>query len=111
MLDIGVIAFFAADPDLLEQMVEVDAVVHGNTLVDGQVAVDQLDATVGLLRNIGIVGDHEDGVAGAVEFTEKADDDLFVGFVEIAGGLVGKDEFGLIDERAGDGHALLLTAR
>jgi len=38
------------------------------------------------------------------------DDDLFIGFIEIAGGLVGKNEFRLIDERASDGYALLFAA-
>ena len=37
-------------------------------------------------------------------------DDGFVGFVEIAGGLVGEDQFWLIDQRARDGHALLFAA-
>jgi hypothetical protein len=30
--------------------------------------------------------------------------------VEIAGGFVGVDDAGVVDERAGDGHALLLAA-
>jgi hypothetical protein len=107
---IGGIAFFATDPDLFQKMVEVDAVVHGDALIDGEMAVDELDAAVGLLGNVGIVGDHEDGVAGTVQFAEQADDDFFVGLIEIAGGLVGENELGLIDERAGDSHALLFTA-
>src|SRR5439155_6565493 len=41
---------------------------------------------------------------------ENLDDDGFVGFVEIAGGLVGKNDFRLIDQRPRDGHALLLAA-
>jgi len=110
VLDVGAIPFFAANPDLLEEMVKVDAVVHGDALIDGEVAVDEFDAAVGLLGDVGVVGDHENGMAGAVEFAEQADDDFFVGLVEIAGGLVGKDKLRLIDERAGDSDALLLTA-
>jgi len=110
VLDVGAIPFFAANPDLLEEMVKVDAVVHGDALIDGEVAVDEFDAAVGLLGDIGVVGNHENGMAGAVEFAEEADDDFFVGFVEITGGLVGQDELGLIDERASDGDALLFTA-
>ena len=110
VFDIGAIAFFGADPNLLEEVIEVDAVVHGNALIDSEMAVDEFDAAIRLLRDVRVVGDHEDGVASAVEFAEEADDDFFVGLIEIAGGLVGKDELGLIDERAGDGDALLLAA-
>ena len=108
--DVGAIAFFATDPDLLEEMVEVDAVVHGDALIDGEMAMDEFDAAVGLLGDVGVVGDHENGVAGAVKFAEQSDNDFFVGFVEVAGGLVGQDEFGLIDESAGNGDALLFAA-
>jgi hypothetical protein len=108
---VGAIPFFAANPNLFEEMVEVDAVVHGDTLIDSEMTVNELDAAVSLLRDIGIVRDHEDGVAGTVEFAEQPDDDFFIGFVEIPGRLVGEDELGLIDERAGDGDALLFTTR
>lgn len=40
--------------------------------------------------------DLEDGVAGCA--------------VEVAGGFVGQEEGGFVDERAGDGDALLLAA-
>jgi len=49
-------------------------------------------------------------VAGVVQFPENLDDDGFVSFVEIAGRLVGKNDLRLIDQRARDGHALLLAA-
>ena len=51
VFDVGAIPFFAADPDLFEEMVEMDAVVHGDALVDGEMAVDEFDAAIGLLRN------------------------------------------------------------
>ena len=88
----------------------MNAIVHGDALIDGEMAVNELDAPVGLLRDVRIVGDHEDVVAGAVQFAEKTDDDFLVGFVEITGGLVSEDELGLIDERASDGDALLFPA-
>ena len=111
VLDIGAIPFFFADPDLLKQMVEVNAVVHGDALINGEVSVNKLNAAVGLLGDVGIVGDHEDGMASAVELAEQADDDFLVGLVEIAGGLVGQNELGLIDQRTSDGDALLLSTR
>ena len=61
-------------------------------------------------RDVGVVRDHEDRVARAVQLAEKFHDDGFVGFVEIAGGLVGEDQLGLIDQGAGDRDALLLAA-
>jgi hypothetical protein len=57
------------------------------------------------------VRDHQHGLA---EFLHEAMDQLhdFVGAfaVEIAGGLVAKEERGVGDDGAGDGHALLLSA-
>ena len=73
-------------------------------------AVGELDAAAGVAGDVHVVRDHEDGVAGLVEFAKNIDDDLFVGFVEIAGGFVGQDKLRLIDERTGDGDALLFTA-
>jgi len=77
--------------------------------VECEVAVGQLDATAGVAGDVHVVRDHEDCMARLVEFTKNVDDDIFVGFVKIAGGLVGKDELRLIDESAGDGDALLFA--
>jgi hypothetical protein len=84
-------AFFAADPNLLEEMIEANFVVRGNGCaaiggvgeraierlagavlrgVEVKMAVGELDAAVGLAGDVGIVRDHEDGVAGVVEFAE-----------------------------------------
>ena len=35
---------------------------------------------------------------------------MLVGGVQVAGGLVGQDDFRIVDQRAGNGHALLLAA-
>ena len=78
--------------------------------IEMQMSVREFDAAVGLARDIGVVCNHEDGVAGFVQITEDFEDDFFVGFVEIAGRLIGEDELGLIDERASDGDALLLAS-
>ena len=75
-----------------------------------QVAVGEFDAAVGLARDVRIVSDHQDGVSRVVQLAEDLDDDGFVGFVEIAGGLIGKDQFRLIDQRSRDGHTLLFAA-
>src|SRR5260370_5139696 len=127
----GRLAFFAANPDLLEEMIEANLVVARNAGaaiggvgerasermaravlrgVEMQVAMSKFDAAVGLARDVRVVRDHENGVAAAVQFAENFEDHGFVGFIEIAGGLVGHDQLRLIDQRARDGHALLLAA-
>src|SRR6267143_497539 len=75
-----------------------------------QVAVSKLDAAVGLTRDVRVVRHHQDGVSGVVQFAENLDDDGFVGFVEIAGWLIGENDLRLIDQRARNRNALLLAA-
>ena len=62
------------------------------------------------MRHVQLVGDHDDGDALVVELLKHAHDFDARAAVEIAGRLVGEQERGLIGERAGDGHTLLLTA-
>jgi len=58
------------------------------------------------------VRDHNDGHAGIfLNFAEQREDGFAGSTVEIAGGLVGEKDFRAIDQRAGDGGALLLAAR
>ena len=45
-----------------------------------------------------------------MELVEQVEDDFLVGFVQVAGGFVGEDQLGVIDEGAGHAHALLLAA-
>ena len=56
------------------------------------------------------VRDHQDRVTFLMQLAEKIEHDLFVHFVEIAGGLVRQNQLGVIDQRARDRHALLLAA-
>src|SRR6266404_4668382 len=59
-----------------------------------------------------LVGDHDDGHSeGVLNFAEEEKDLLAGGRVEIAGGLVGVKDGGMIYEGAGQGSALLLAAR
>ena len=57
------------------------------------------------------MGDHHDGGALLVQLGEQVHHLLAILGVEVAGGLVGEDELGVGDYGAGDGHALLLSAR
>ncbi len=55
--------------------------------------------------------DHDDGHAGIfLDFAKKHENRFAGGAVKIAGGFIGEENFGTIDQRAGDGGALLLAA-
>jgi len=57
------------------------------------------------------VGDHDQGEAEVVPELFEQGDDLVAGvLVEVAGGLVGEQHPGLLDQGAGDRGALLLAA-
>ena len=65
----------------------------------------------GVAGDVGLVRDEHDRDAGAVQVLEERHDlDARPG-VERAGRLVGQDHDRVVDERARDGHALLLAAR
>jgi hypothetical protein len=74
-------------------------------------AVAHVEDAVGDLGSLGVVGDHEDGLVElAAGLAEHLEDGVGVLGVEIAGGLVGEDDGGAVDEGAGDGYALLFAA-
>ena len=73
-------------------------------------AVVESDLTLALFGNERVVGDDHEGRAVLVELVEQAEDDLLVGFVQVAGGFVGQQQLGVVDEGAGHAHALLLAA-
>ena len=70
----------------------------------------EIDSPVGEASDRWGVRYHQDRVAFLMQFAEKIEHDLFVHFVEIAGGLVRQNQLGVIDQRARDRHALLLAA-
>ncbi len=108
--------FFAAHPDLFEEMIKANFVIRGGPHsrlrgVENQMAMGELDAAVGLPGDIRVVRDHQDGVARVVQLAEDLEHNRFIRFVKVAGGLVGENQLRLIDESARDGHALLFAAR
>ena len=111
MLEVRAVSFLSANPDLLQQVIEVDAIIHRNALVDGQVPVSQLDFAIRLLRDFRIVCHHQDRVAGAVQLAEQRNHDFLIRFVQVARRLIGKNHFRLIDQRPRNRHALLLPTR
>ena len=74
-------------------------------------AVEKVDDAVGIARVALRVGDHHDGGALLVQLGEQVHHLLAVLGIEVASRLVGEDELGVGDHGAGDGDALLLSAR
>ena len=87
------------------------AVVHadGAAVLD-HAAVAERDHALGLLGDVGLVGDQHDRAAFLVEAREDPQHLLGGARVEVAGRLVGEDHRRVGDERARDGDALLLAA-
>ena len=74
-------------------------------------AVDHADDAVGGAADREVVGDDQQRQAALdVEPAQQRGDLLGVGAVEVAGRLVGPHDRGVVDERAGDRHALALAA-
>ncbi len=56
------------------------------------------------------MGDHDDCLARLHQALEKLEDRLGGGRIQVAGRLVRQDQRRIVDQGAGDGHALLLPA-
>src|SRR4029077_2405231 len=83
---------------------------HGKNFLIGNLAVMQLDAAIGQAGNNRIVGDHHDGASLAVQFAQQAQDNLFVDRVQVPSGLVGQNDFRIVDQGASDVNPLLLSS-
>ena len=69
-----------------------------------------MHAAPGMARDVGLVGDENDGVASLIKAFEQRHD-LFAGLgIEVAGWLVGQDDRRIVDQRAGDCDPLALPA-
>src|SRR5690606_26148653 len=79
-------------------------------LVTEDAAVAHHDLALGESGHVGLVGDQHDGDAALVQFLEHLHDLEAGARVEIARGLVGKDEHGVVHHGTRDGDALLLSA-
>src|SRR4029079_6907048 len=74
------------------------------------VAVAQRDGDVGAGGQLGIVRHQDDGgLAVAVDVDQQVDDVMAGPAIQVSGRLVGEEDGGIVGERAGDGHALLLA--
>ena len=83
--------------------------LKGQGIID-HTAVAQLDDASGVsLRQLGIVRDHDDQLILG-DLLEDLHDLHAGGRVQRTGGLVGKENIGVVDDGAGNGHTLHLTA-
>src|SRR5438093_8480375 len=73
-------------------------------------AVEQMDAALGVTRVSRVVRDHADGRSAAVQLLEQVHHRFAAARIEVSSGLVCEQDERLASHRAGDGHALLLTA-
>lgn len=74
-------------------------------------AVHEVDATVGPLRDVSVVSDHDDRqLALGVEVVQEPEDCVPRAGVERAGRLVGQQQFRLADAGPSDRHPLLLPS-
>lgn len=79
--------------------------------VGNDFAVPDFDDAVGIGGNAGVVRDHNDGMPGFVQPADDFHHIFAAGGIECAGRLVGEDDFSAVHQGAGDGDALLLSAR
>src|ERR1051325_2015890 len=73
-------------------------------------AVDDLDAALRASGDARVVGDEDDGLVLRGELFEDGDDVAAGLRIEVAGRLVGEDERRIVDQSAGDGDSLALSA-
>jgi hypothetical protein len=85
-------------------------ILAGNGLNMSNFAVAHMEDAIGNLSRLWVVSDHQDRlVEFAAGLAEHFKNSLGVLSVEVAGGFVGEDDGGAVDEGAGNGYALLLA--
>ena len=109
-LDFGNFSVLFDGPEFFEDFVKLLLVGHGENFLIGDLAVVQFDPAIGQAGDDGIMGDHHDGASLAMQFAQQAQDNLFVDRIQIAGGLVGQNDLGIVDQGARDADSLLLAA-
>jgi|GEM_PF-2282218 len=73
-------------------------------------AIDDVHVALRARGQFGIVGDHDDGGALAVDFLDQLHHPARHRGIEVAGGLVSQQQARAAGQRTRDGHALLLAA-
>ena len=101
---------FLLVPDGLEQVLNQFLFVSRKHRDFCKLAVVELDAALRHAADFRIVCHHDDGVALAVQFGEKAHHQCFIHFIQVPRGFVGKNQVGLIDQRSRHADALLFAS-
>ena len=108
--DLGDLVVLFQCVQFFQHFVELLFIRHRKNFLRGDFAVVQFDAAVRQPRDHRIVRDHHDRSSLLVQFAQQAQNDFFICRVEIAGGLVCKNDFRIVNQRARDAHALLLAS-
>src|ERR1700746_3313794 len=95
-------------PYFLEHFINLHLVRHGENLLMGDLSVVQLDRAIGESCDHRIVRNHYDRPALLMEISQLFQNELLVSCVEVSSGLVGKNDAGIVDQRACDTYSLLL---
>jgi len=86
------------------------ALGQGHLLVDHPAVIEADHAAAALIDQVAVVRGDEHRRAAQVRAVEDLHDLARQVGIEVAGRLVGHDDHRVVDQRAGDGHALLLAA-
>src|SRR6516225_895614 len=102
---------FPGMQDCLQQIVDQFLFLVGEHRDLAQPAVMQFDASLRHATDLGVVGDDDNCVAFAVQVGYQSHHDRLVDFIEVARGLVGENQVGLVNESARNADALLFSSR
>src|SRR5579862_8554956 len=83
----------------------------GDGFVTLNLTVANMNHAMSVERDVVLVSDQDDGIAFVVQTLEERHDFVAGRGVEVAGGLVGEKDRGIVHERPRDGNALPLPAR
>src|SRR5205085_7280616 len=83
----------------------------GLVLFIDDATIEEVDLPVGMLGIARVVRHHADGCARLMQLAHQVHDGFTVGRIEVSGRLVCEQDERVAGDSAGDGNALLLTAR
>jgi hypothetical protein len=97
-------------PPGMVAVVRVVAVLGAGMVVVNHAPELQAYDAPGVSGHVRRMRDHNNGAAFFVQLVKNIQNRILVGFVQIPGGFVGQNEFGVVDEGAGNAQALLFSA-
>ena len=97
-------------PDLFEHFVDLHLVRHREGLLMRDLSVMQFDGTIGESCHDRIVRHHHNRSSLLMEISQLLENDFLVLGIEVSGRLIGQNDAGIVDQRAGNADSLLLAA-